>query len=127
LVGEDEEGEAEPEGCSPEHEWRRRGGATAVEYGGGELLIARVLESGRELESEGERCGGGWGWCSPFIGARGTPRRGGNGWLNGFNAIDSGEGLRGGLIRVFKVGEGKCLIGIMRHETKATGIVRGDK
>jgi hypothetical protein len=36
--------------------------------GGGELLIAQVLESGRELESKGERCGGGWGWCSHFIG-----------------------------------------------------------
>jgi hypothetical protein len=30
LAGDDEEGEAEPEGCSPEHEWRWRGGATAV-------------------------------------------------------------------------------------------------
>jgi hypothetical protein len=31
LTGEDEEGEAEPGVCSPEHEQRRRGGATAAE------------------------------------------------------------------------------------------------
>jgi hypothetical protein len=35
LVGDDKEGEAEPERCSPEHERRRRGGAMAVEDGGG--------------------------------------------------------------------------------------------
>jgi hypothetical protein len=40
----------------------------AAEYGGGELPIVWTLESGRELESEGERCGGGRGCCSPFIG-----------------------------------------------------------
>jgi hypothetical protein len=51
-----------------------------VEDGSGELLVA--------LESEGERCGGGWGWCSPFIGTGGAPGSGGNGRLNGFNAID---------------------------------------
>jgi hypothetical protein len=61
----------ERSGCSPEHERRRRGGATATEDDGGELLAARGLESRRELESGGETCGGGQGWCSPFIGGGG--------------------------------------------------------
>jgi hypothetical protein len=65
----------------------------AAEDGGGELLIVLALESGRELESEGERCGGGRGCCSPFIGARGALGRAGNGWFNDFNSIDRMEGL----------------------------------
>jgi hypothetical protein len=127
LAEEVDEGEAEPEGCSAEHERQRRGGAMAIEDGGGELLITRVLESGRELESKGERCGGGQGWFSPFIGAGGAPGRGGNNRLNGFNAIDDWDRLRGGLIKGFKVGEGKCLTSIMRRETKAAGMVRGNE
>jgi hypothetical protein len=53
--------------------------------------------------------------------------RGGNDWLNGFNAIDGGEGLRGGLIRGFKAGEVKCLTGIMRRETGAAVMAGGSK
>jgi hypothetical protein len=36
----------------------------------------RARESGGELESDGERCGGGWRWCSPFIGGRGSIEEG---------------------------------------------------
>jgi hypothetical protein len=61
------------------------------------------------------------GWCSHFIGAGGAPRRGGNGRLNGFNTIDGGEGLRGGLIGGFKAKEGKCLTGITRREIEQWG------
>jgi hypothetical protein len=92
---------------------------------GGEILITWVLESGRKLESDGERCGGGRGWCSPFIGAGGASGRGGIGRLNGFNTIDRQEGLRGGLIKGFKAGEGKCLTIITRHEVGAAGMARG--
>jgi hypothetical protein len=84
----------------------------------------RALESGRELAIKRERCGGGRGWCSPFIG-EGALGRGGNSRLIGFNAIDGGEGLRGGLIGEFKVGAGdKCLTGITRRETGTVGMAR---
>jgi hypothetical protein len=42
-------------------------------------LIARAKEGAKGLEREGKRCGEVRGWCSPFIGARGTPGRGGRG------------------------------------------------
>jgi hypothetical protein len=48
----------------------------------------------RENES-GERCGEAQGGCSPFIGARGAPGRGGravNASVNGFNAIEDVKG-----------------------------------
>jgi hypothetical protein len=52
--------------------------------------------------------------------------RGSNSRLIGFNAIDGGEGLRGGLIGGFKVGAGdKCLIGITWRETGTVGMARG--
>jgi hypothetical protein len=41
-------------------------------------LITQALESGSELKKEGERCGGGQGSWSPFIGVEGAPGRGGN-------------------------------------------------
>jgi hypothetical protein len=39
------------------------------------LQAARVLEWRGELESGVERCGGGWGQCSPFIGGLGGTRK----------------------------------------------------
>jgi hypothetical protein len=71
------------------------------------------------------RGGAGRGWCSPFIRAKGPPGRGGNGQLNGFIAIDGRKGLRRGLNGGFKVGQGKCLISIMRHETGVVGMTGG--
>jgi hypothetical protein len=44
------------------------------------ILVMRALERRSKLESEVGRGDGGWGWCSPYIGARGAPGRGGNGW-----------------------------------------------
>jgi hypothetical protein len=101
-------------------DWRRCDGG-----GRQKTHVARVLEGRGELESEGRRGGGGQGWCSPFIRARGVPEIGNNGRLNGFNAIDGGEGLRGGLNWGFKAGEGKCLTRITRSETEATGMAGG--
>jgi hypothetical protein len=62
-----------------------------------------------------------------FYSARGALGRADNGWFNGFNSIDGREGLRGGLIRGFKVGEGECLTHIMRRETKAMGMAGGNE
>jgi hypothetical protein len=42
-------------------------------------LVARVKEGVKGLSSEGKRCGDVRGWCSPFIGAEGVPRRDGQG------------------------------------------------
>jgi hypothetical protein len=69
LPAEATEGEGDelvPMWGSPGHGRRQRGGTAATEDSGGELLIARVLESGSQLESEGKKCGEGRGWCSPF-------------------------------------------------------------
>jgi hypothetical protein len=57
-------------------------------------LVARVKEGPKGLEREGTRCGEVRGWCSPFIGAGGTPGRGcrwGNNGVNVFNAFEDGE------------------------------------
>jgi hypothetical protein len=76
-------------GCSP---WSRRqhhGRVTAV------ASAHRKGEGGREGARErGKRCSDVRGWCSPFIGARGSTREGwlgGNGGVNVFNAIEDGE------------------------------------
>jgi hypothetical protein len=42
-------------------------------------LVVRVKVGAKGLEREGKRCGEVRGWCSPFIGAGGTPGRGGRG------------------------------------------------
>jgi hypothetical protein len=42
-------------------------------------LVARAQEAVKGLGREGKRCGVFRGWCSPFIGAGGAPRRGGQG------------------------------------------------
>jgi hypothetical protein len=53
-----------------------------------------ALEGGRDLKSEGRRCGGGRGSLGVYIGAGGAPGRWqpalirGNGHLNGLQAID---------------------------------------
>jgi hypothetical protein len=70
-------------------------------------LVAREKEGVKGLEGEGKRCGEVRGWCSPFIWARGAPRRGGrggNGGVNVFNAIEDGE-VKG------RVKEGVLMVG----------------
>jgi hypothetical protein len=84
-VEEDEPDEVVPEGCSPEHERRRRG-------------VVRAKEGAKELGREGKRGGEGRGLFQPFIGAEGASGRGGwggKGSVNGFNAIEDGARLRG--------------------------------
>jgi hypothetical protein len=97
-VEEDEPDEAVPEGCSPEHEWRWRGGAMEAKNGGG-LSMARGRRKARRSSGErGKRGGEGRGFSSPFIGAEGAPGRGGwggNSGVNGFNAIEDGVRLKG--------------------------------
>jgi hypothetical protein len=75
LAKKDEEDELEPEAGAPEHERLRRGGATVDRRLQWKLHDASALERGRELKSGLHRCGEGWGWCLPFIGARGVPGR----------------------------------------------------
>jgi hypothetical protein len=72
--------EVKPVRGSSENERRWRGGAT---------------EGARKLESDGRRCGGGWAWRCPFIGAEGGLRRRQRVAVNGVNAINGGVGLRG--------------------------------
>jgi hypothetical protein len=50
---------------------------TAVQNGEAAALGERAAQAGREGNRSGERCGEAQGGCSPFIGARGAPRRGG--------------------------------------------------
>jgi hypothetical protein len=69
-----EEGECDevaPMRGSLGHDRQQRGSTTAAEDGSGELLNAQVLESGRELESEGRGVVKAGGGAHPFIRARG--------------------------------------------------------
>jgi hypothetical protein len=66
---------------------------------GGEGSAASVLgerdsQEWREGKISGERCGETRWWCSPFIGGRGSAGEF-NADVNGFNAIEDGEDLRG--------------------------------
>jgi hypothetical protein len=79
VAEEDELDEVVPEGCSPEHELQRRGGAMEAKNGGG-LSLPRGRRKARCSSGErGKRGGEGWGCSPPFIGAEGTPGRGGRG------------------------------------------------
>jgi hypothetical protein len=65
-------------------------------------LIARLKEGAKELGREGMRCGEDRGSHHPFIGAKGAPGRGGlggNGSINGFNAIEDGGEVKRGELR----------------------------
>jgi hypothetical protein len=50
-----------------------------VQNGEAAALGERAAQAGREGNRSGERCGEAQGGCSPFIGAEGTPGRGGRG------------------------------------------------
>jgi hypothetical protein len=54
------------------------GWATVVQNGDVEALGERKARAWREAKRGWERCGELWGWCSPFIGGRGSV---GEGWL----------------------------------------------
>jgi hypothetical protein len=81
--------------ASPELERRRGGRATTGKARWCRRSVRGWLEL-LEMENEsGERCGEARGRCSPFIGARGAPGRGGqavNAGVNGFNAIEDVKG-----------------------------------
>jgi hypothetical protein len=67
--------------------------------GGAKLVVAalgeRKARARREAKRGWERCGELRGWCSPFIGVRGVPGRGGRGVA--LMPLKTGEGLRGEL------------------------------
>jgi hypothetical protein len=98
AAGEDEEDEAVPRGCSPEHRWWQRGGAMEAKSFGDSSSASewgRAKESLKEGE-EGAACSE--VGCSPFIGAR--ERWGGGGWVVTVSVlalitIDGRAGLRG--------------------------------
>jgi hypothetical protein len=50
-----------------------------VQNGDAMALCERAAQAGRAGKRSGERCGEARGGCSPFIGARGAPGRGGRG------------------------------------------------
>jgi hypothetical protein len=78
-VEEDKADEVVPEGCSPEHERQQRGDATEAKNGDA-LSSARGRRKAQERSGErGKRGGEGRGCSSPFIGAEGKSRRGGQG------------------------------------------------
>jgi hypothetical protein len=71
---------------------------------GGEGSVASVLgerkaRAWRDAKRGWERCGELRGWCSPFIGVRGSTGEGWPGWLmpalTALTPLKAGEGLRG--------------------------------
>jgi hypothetical protein len=60
-------------------------------------LSARAKEGTRMLESKARRCGSGWEWRCPFIGARGGLERWQWAAVNGVNTINGRAGLGRGL------------------------------
>jgi hypothetical protein len=63
---------------SPELGRRYGDRATVVQNGEAAALGERKARAWREAKRGWERCGELWGWCSPFIGGRGSA---GEGWL----------------------------------------------
>jgi hypothetical protein len=62
---------------SPELGRRCGGRVTVVQNGEAAVLGERKARAWREAKRGWERCGELWGWCSPFIGCRGSA---GEGW-----------------------------------------------
>jgi hypothetical protein len=65
-------------------------------------LVTRAKEGGKELGTEGMRCGESRGSHRPFIGVGEAPERGGqgsNGGVNGANAIEGGGEVKTGGLR----------------------------
>jgi hypothetical protein len=65
--------------ASPELGRRCGGQATVVQNREVAALGEDTAQAWGERKRSGGRCGATWGWCSPFIGAGGEPRRGGRG------------------------------------------------
>jgi hypothetical protein len=65
--------------AAPELERRCGGRATVVQNQEAAALSEDTAQAWRERKRSGGRCGATRGWCSPFIGARGAPGRGGQG------------------------------------------------
>jgi hypothetical protein len=63
-------------------------------------LVARAKDGAKEFRREGMRCGEGRGSHRPFTRAGGAPGRGGQGGndgVSGFNAIEDGGEVKGGI------------------------------
>jgi hypothetical protein len=65
--------------ASPELRRRCGGRATVVQNWDAAALGEDTSQAWRERKRSGGRCGATRGWCSPFIGVRGAPGRGGQG------------------------------------------------
>jgi hypothetical protein len=65
--------------ASPGLERRRGGRAMMVQNGEAAVLGESAAQAGRDGNRSGERCAKPRGGCSPYIGARGAPGRGGRG------------------------------------------------
>jgi hypothetical protein len=65
--------------ASPELGRRCGGRAMVVQNPEAVALGEDTAQAWRERKRSGGRCGATRGWCSPFIGAGGAPRRGGRG------------------------------------------------
>jgi hypothetical protein len=78
--------------------WRLGDGGAEPEVA---ALGEREARAWREAKRSWERCGELRGWCSPFIGVRGAPGRGGpggvNAGVNGYNTIEDGGGFKRGI------------------------------
>jgi hypothetical protein len=70
------------------------GRATVVQNGETAGLGERKARAWRETKRGWERCGELWGWCSPFIGAKGAPGRGGRELITGINGFNTIEGVK---------------------------------
>jgi hypothetical protein len=91
VAEEDEQDEAVPEGCSPEHMWRWRGDVPMVKNVRGSSLVQeqRKMRESSVVRGNGAGCYG--EWSLPFIGV-GEAVTGSNDRSNGLNNIDSRGG-----------------------------------
>jgi hypothetical protein len=58
------------------------------------VLGERKARAWREAKRGWKRCSELWGWCSPFIGGRGSAGRGGQELIIGVNGVNAIEGVK---------------------------------
>jgi hypothetical protein len=79
---------------SPELGWRCGARVMVVQNGEAAAIGERKARAWREAKRGWERCGELWGWCSPFIGGRGSAGRGGPELITGVNGFSAIEGVK---------------------------------